>query len=111
MGRPGVWQLVILLLIIVLLFGARRLPDLARSVGESLKIFKSSVKDGDAEEPSGEPRAGGPGPSGDRLDPSRAPVEGAPRPTSEAATDPTPPSDAAPPRGTDGERGERGPVA
>jgi sec-independent protein translocase protein TatA len=43
--RPGVWQLVIVVLIILLLFGARRLPDLARSVGQSLKIFKSEVKD------------------------------------------------------------------
>ncbi|MBC7289792.1 MAG: twin-arginine translocase TatA/TatE family subunit, partial [Actinotalea sp.] len=41
--RPGVWQLVIVVLIILLLFGARRLPDLARSVGQSLKIFKSEV--------------------------------------------------------------------
>lgn len=43
--RPGAWQLVIVVLIILLLFGARRLPDLARSVGQSLKIFKSEVKD------------------------------------------------------------------
>jgi sec-independent protein translocase protein TatA len=38
-------QIVILVLVILLLFGARRLPDLARSVGQSLKIFKSEVKD------------------------------------------------------------------
>jgi sec-independent protein translocase protein TatA len=43
--RPGVWQIVIVVLIILLLFGARRLPDLARSMGQSLKIFKSEVKD------------------------------------------------------------------
>nr|WP_297425671.1 Sec-independent protein translocase subunit TatA [uncultured Actinotalea sp.] len=43
--RPGTMQIVILVLIILLLFGARRLPDLARSVGQSLKIFKSEVKD------------------------------------------------------------------
>lgn len=43
--RPGVWQLVIVVLIIILLFGARRLPDLARSMGQSLKIFKHEVKD------------------------------------------------------------------
>lgn len=43
--RPGTWQIVILVLVILLLFGARRLPDLARSVGQSLKIFKSEVKD------------------------------------------------------------------
>ncbi|PJI85560.1 Sec-independent protein translocase subunit TatA [Luteimicrobium subarcticum] len=36
---------VVLLLVVLLLFGARRLPDLAKSVGQSLKIFKAEVKD------------------------------------------------------------------
>ncbi|WP_199421468.1 Sec-independent protein translocase subunit TatA [Actinotalea solisilvae] len=39
------WEWVILLAIVLLLFGARRLPDLARSVGRSMKIFRSEVKD------------------------------------------------------------------
>lgn len=39
------WHIVVLLVVILLLFGARRLPDLARSVGESLRIFKREVKD------------------------------------------------------------------
>lgn len=37
-------QLLIIVLIIVLLFGAKRLPDAARGVGRSLRIFKSEVK-------------------------------------------------------------------
>ena len=37
------WEWLILLLIVLLLFGARRLPDLARSVGSSLKIFRKEV--------------------------------------------------------------------
>ncbi|WP_225754527.1 twin-arginine translocase TatA/TatE family subunit [Actinotalea sp. Marseille-Q4924] len=43
--RPTTVQIIVLVLIILLLFGARRLPELARSVGQSLKIFKSEVKD------------------------------------------------------------------
>ncbi|GIG29080.1 Sec-independent protein translocase subunit TatA [Cellulomonas marina] len=43
--RPTATHLIILLLVVVLLFGANRLPGLARSVGQSLKIFKSEVKD------------------------------------------------------------------
>ena len=39
------WEWLILLLIVLLLFGARRLPDLARSLGRSAKIFRSEVKD------------------------------------------------------------------
>ena len=44
-GRMGGWEWVILLVIVLLLFGAKRLPDLARSVGRSMKIFRSEVKD------------------------------------------------------------------
>ncbi|MGF0116809.1 Sec-independent protein translocase subunit TatA [Promicromonospora sp. Marseille-Q5078] len=39
------WHIIVLVVVILLLFGARRLPDLARSVGQSLKIFKKEVKD------------------------------------------------------------------
>lgn len=38
-------HILILILIVALLFGANRLPGLAKSVGQSLKIFKSEVKD------------------------------------------------------------------
>jgi sec-independent protein translocase protein TatA len=37
-------ELLILILIVVLLFGAKRLPDAARSVGRSLRIFKAETK-------------------------------------------------------------------
>ena len=39
------WHVIIVLLVVVLLFGAKRLPDLAKSVGQSMKIFKNEVKD------------------------------------------------------------------
>lgn len=45
LGNLRGWEWLILLLIVLLLFGARKLPDLARSVGKSMKIFKSEVKD------------------------------------------------------------------
>lgn len=38
-------HLLILLLVIVLLFGAKRLPDAARGIGRSLRIFKSEIKE------------------------------------------------------------------
>lgn len=43
--RLQFWHLIVLLLVVLLLFGANRLPDLARSVGKSMKIFKSEIKD------------------------------------------------------------------
>ncbi len=37
--------IVVLILLVLLLFRSKRLPDMARSVGQSLKIFKKEVKD------------------------------------------------------------------
>ncbi len=39
--EPAVW---IVILIVILLFGAKRLPDLARGVGRSLRIFKAETE-------------------------------------------------------------------
>lgn len=49
MGNLGPLELTLILVIVVLLFGAKRLPDTAKSVGQSLKIFKKSIRDEDAE--------------------------------------------------------------
>ncbi len=38
------WQLVIIILAIVILIGWKRLPDAARSLGRSMRIFKSEVE-------------------------------------------------------------------
>ena len=38
------WHMLIILAIVLLLFGAPKLPGLARSVGQSMRIFKSEVK-------------------------------------------------------------------
>lgn len=42
--RPEGWALVAIIVVALLLFGAPKLPGLARSVGQSLRIFKSEVK-------------------------------------------------------------------
>jgi sec-independent protein translocase protein TatA len=38
------WHIIILVVVLVLLFGARRLPGAAKSLGESMHIFKRSVQ-------------------------------------------------------------------
>ena len=44
MPKIGTMEILIILAIILLLFGAKRLPDTARGLGRSLRIFKSEVK-------------------------------------------------------------------
>ncbi len=44
MPSLGGWELVILVGILVLLFGAKRLPDMARSIGQSARVFKGEMK-------------------------------------------------------------------
>ena len=39
------WHLIILLVLLVVLFGFKRLPDAARSIGRSMRIFKSEVEE------------------------------------------------------------------
>ncbi len=39
----GTWEMIILLVIVVLLFGAKRIPKLAKSMGESIKAFRSGT--------------------------------------------------------------------
>ena len=41
----GPWEIALIVLVVVLLFGARKLPELARSMGRSMRIFKSEVKE------------------------------------------------------------------
>ncbi len=50
------WHALILLAVVLLFFGATKLPGLAKSVGESMKIFKTELKDADgADRASDEP--------------------------------------------------------
>jgi sec-independent protein translocase protein TatA len=50
MTFPKGWELVLIVVVIVLLFGARKLPDAARGLGRSLRIFKAEIKDPNDEE-------------------------------------------------------------
>jgi sec-independent protein translocase protein TatA len=47
--RGGEW--LIILVVVLLLFGARKLPELARSLGASAKEFRKGVSEGNNEDP------------------------------------------------------------
>jgi sec-independent protein translocase protein TatA len=46
-GSLGVPELLIILLIVIIIFGAGKLPQLGKGLGEGLRNFKDSVKTGD----------------------------------------------------------------
>lgn len=91
------WHIIVLLVVILLLFGARRLPDLARSVGESLRIFKREVKDlTDDDTPSTGTPAAGSNPSSAAPAPTTAVSPPPPAPAAPTASDQQPPTSGGP---------------
>lgn len=44
MPNLGGWEFVVLIGVLVLLFGSKRLPDMARSIGQSARVFKGEMK-------------------------------------------------------------------
>lgn len=51
MTPPSMWQIVLILVIVLLLFGGKKIPELAKGLGSGIKNFKKAVKEED-EEPS-----------------------------------------------------------
>nr|WP_159466107.1 twin-arginine translocase TatA/TatE family subunit [Scandinavium goeteborgense] len=47
MGGIGIWQLLIVVVIVVLLFGTKKLSSLGADLGASIKGFKKAMSDGD----------------------------------------------------------------
>lgn len=46
-GSLGVPELLLILLIVIIIFGANKLPQLGRGLGEGLRNFKESIKTGE----------------------------------------------------------------
>jgi sec-independent protein translocase protein TatA len=58
----GFREILLILLIILILFGAKRIPEMMRAMGEGLREFKKAAKDlspGEEEEPTGKSGAAG----------------------------------------------------
>ena len=73
-GGIGIWQLLIILLIVVMLFGTKKLRNLGSDLGGALKGFKTAIKDDEAEsdsEASGESTEG----TGETIDATAEKVE------------------------------------
>ncbi len=51
-GPVGPWELIAILAIVVFLFGARRIPEIARGLGEGIRGFRGALRGGETEEKS-----------------------------------------------------------
>jgi sec-independent protein translocase protein TatA len=51
MGMPGGFELLAILLIVVLIFGGKKIPELMKGIGSGIKNFKNAVKEDEVEKP------------------------------------------------------------
>jgi len=47
-GFVGPWQIVLIVLVVLLLFGGRKIPELMRGLGSGIKEFKDATKEDDS---------------------------------------------------------------
>lgn len=74
MGGLQPWHWVIVIAVFVLLFGAKKLPDAARSLGKSMRIFKSEIKEMQADSKSDDAVPPATPIASERVDPGPAPT-------------------------------------
>ena len=80
------WHLVVLALVVVALFGYKRLPDAARSLGRSMRIFKSEIDEMKKEEAAKPSAASSDTVKGETVHPTSNPTS---NPTADPIQDPT----------------------
>jgi sec-independent protein translocase protein TatA len=44
-GMPGGWELMIIILFVVIFFGAKKIPEIARGLGKGIREFKDATKE------------------------------------------------------------------
>lgn len=47
LGFIGVWQIVLIIAVVLLMFGGKKIPELMSGIGKGMKDFKKSIKDDD----------------------------------------------------------------
>ena len=50
MRTPGLWEVLIILFIVLLLFGGRKIPELMKGLGKGIRNFKEGINNPDEEE-------------------------------------------------------------
>lgn len=54
----GIWKLLIILLIVIMLFGTKRLKGLGSDLGDAIKGFRKSINNGEGDKPVDRPTQG-----------------------------------------------------
>ena len=80
-GPLSAWEIVIILVVLLLVFGAKRLPEMGRSIGSGMREFKDAVT-GKDEDPD----------KAELAPPAPAPTAATTPPPAPAATTPPPPA-------------------
>jgi len=57
LGMIGPWQIVIIVAVLILLFGAKKIPDLMKGFGKGIKEFKDATKENDEDQVDSEKKA------------------------------------------------------
>ena len=47
LGITGPWQIVLVIVVVILLFGGKKIPELMKGIGSGIKEFKNAAKDGE----------------------------------------------------------------
>jgi sec-independent protein translocase protein TatA len=89
-GNVGVWEVILILAVLLLVFGAKRLPEIGSALGKGIREFKGSVRDieGEINRPADRPRNELPRSEAPRAEEPAAPREvETTRKTTEAETE------------------------
>lgn len=56
-GRFGVWEILVIVLLVVVLFGHAKIPGMMKNLADGVKVFKKEMKDGTSEHESASKKA------------------------------------------------------
>jgi sec-independent protein translocase protein TatA len=84
-GPFGIWEILIILLVVLLIFGPRRLPEMAKGLGQSVRLFRKEMRDFKADLEMDDPRPAAPVPA-----PQAAPAVAQSSPVAPAGSAPAP---------------------
>jgi len=49
--RPGIWEIIVIVILVVVIFGGRKLPELGRGLGQGLANFRRALREAPSDKP------------------------------------------------------------